>query len=298
MEMITPRGLRPGDKIAIVAPASKINPDLIDAAAAQLTREGFRVEVMPHAKGTFGSYSGTADERLADLHTALTDPEVACVLCARGGYGAVHLLPQLDTIPAHCFNKWLVGFSDITALHSLWQRKGVASLHGAMTKHLGCGTDFACYNSELAILCGASPDCHFPAHPFNRPGTATGMLVGGNMAVMGGLIGTPFDPILPGSVLFIEDIAEPIYKIERLLWQLKLKGTFDNLAALLVGQFTDYKPSADHTDMYSMIRSMVADYHFPVAFNLPVGHIEQNHPLLLNHPVTATITPTSLTLSY
>lgn len=293
-----PAALKAGDRIAIASPASKIDPALIDAAASALAVEGFEVEVMPHAKGVCGSFSGSAAERLGDMRQALEDESVRCVLCSRGGYGAVHLLEELDRLPERCFDKWLVGFSDITALHALWGRKGVASMHGAMAKYIGRRGDFACYDREMAILMGASADCAFEGSRFNRPGEAEGMVVGGNMAVLGGLIGTPFDPIVPGAILFIEDIAEPIYKIERMLWQLRLRGVFDRLGGLLVGQFTEYRPSADHEGMEQMIARAVEGYEFPVAMTLPVGHIEENHPLLLNRRAKMRVDAEGVKLSY
>lgn len=293
-----PAALKAGDRIAIASPASKIDPALIDAAASALAVEGFEVEVMPHAKGVSGSFSGSAAERLGDMRQALEDESVRCVLCSRGGYGAVHLLEELDRLPERCFDKWLVGFSDITALHALWGRKGVASLHGAMAKYIGRRGDFVCYGQEMAILRGGSADCGFGGSGFNRPGEAEGMVVGGNMAVLGGLIGTPFDPIVPGAILFIEDIAEPIYKIERMLWQLRLRGVFDRLGGLLVGQFTEYRPSADHEGMEQMIARAVEEYGFPVAMTLPVGHIEENHPLLLNRGARMRVDAEGVKLSY
>lgn len=293
-----PAALKAGDRIAIASPASKIDPALIDAAASALTAEGFEVEVMPHAKGVSGSFSGSVSERLDDMRLALEDESVRGVLCSRGGYGAVHLLEELDRLPERCFDKWLVGFSDITALHALWGRKGVASMHGAMAKYIGRRGDFACYDREMAILMGASADCAFEGSGFNRPGETEGMVVGGNMAVLGGLIGTPFDPIAPGTILFIEDIAEPIYKIERMLWQLRLRGVFDRLGGLLVGQFTEYRPSADHEGMEQMIARAVEGYEFPVAMTLPVGHIEENHPLLLNRRAKMRVDAEGVKLSY
>lgn len=280
--MKMPAPLRRGDRVAIVSPASKIDPVLIDGAVGQLEREGLDVVVMPHAKGVSGSFSGSRDERLDDMRVAMEDDSVRCILCSRGGYGCVHLLEELDRLPDRCFDKWLVGFSDVTALHSLWGRHGVVSMHGAMTKFLGRGDAFACYRREMDILGGGDASWRFARSGYDREGVAHGKVVGGNLAVMGGLIGTPFDPVEDGCILFIEDIAEPIYKVERILWQLRLKGVFDRLGGLMVGQFTDYRASADWHAMEEMAAMFVKDYSFPVAMNLPIGHIDNNHPLLLN----------------
>ena len=294
-----PPPLHRGDKVAILSPASRIDPALVDAAAAQLAREGFDPVVMPHAKGVCGSFSGTCEERIADLQMALEDDAVRAILCSRGGYGAVHLLPSLDRLPASMFGKWLVGFSDITALHALWRRKGFASLHAAMAKHIGRGpVGFSCYEGELGILRGCGAHQSFGTHIYNMCGQASGTIVGGNLAVLGGLIGTPYDPVLPGCILFVEDIAEPIYKVERILWQLKLRGVFDSIAGLMVGQFTDYRPSADHASMEDMMERFFRPYAFPRAYGLPIGHIEDNHPLLLGCRATLSVTPASVNVEY
>lgn len=286
-----------GDKVAILSPASIINPDYVDGAAATLRRWGLHPEVMPHTLGEHGSFSGSATDRLSDLRAAMTDPEIKAIICSRGGYGCVHLLPELDRLMAsgEVSPKWLVGFSDVSALHALWGKYGWPSVHASMTKHLTLGgPDDQLNLLLLSILRGEKPELMFPtgfsgspSGKLSRPGKADGMVVGGNLAVLGGLIGTPVNPIRPGTILLIEDIAEPIYKVERILWQLRLAGIFDNLAGLIVGQFTDYKyPSRDHADMYAMIDSFLSHtpggVPFPVAMDVPVGHIYENHPLILN----------------
>lgn len=298
-----PPSLVAGDRIAIVSPASKIDVALIDSAAVRLEAEGYVPVVMPHAAGAVGSFSGSAEERLADMQCALEDSGVRAILCSRGGYGAVHLLERLDRLPAECFNKWLVGFSDITALHCLWLRKGVASLHAAMAKYLGRGEAFTFYRSEMDMLSyagrGASVfDMDMEPHRYNRAGVRRGRVVGGNLAVLGGLIGTCFDDISAGDILFIEDIAEPIYKVERILWQLRLRGVFDRLGGLMVGQFTEYRPSADYPDMETMIERFMQGYDFPRAYGVECGHIEANRPLLMGAEAALSVVDGSVSLRY
>lgn len=296
--MKMPAPLRRGDRVAIVSPASKIDPVLIDGAVGQLEREGLDVVVMPHAKGVCGSFSGSLQERLNDMRQAMEDDCVKCIICSRGGYGCVHLLEELDRLPERCFDKWLVGFSDVTALHGLWGRHGMVSMHGAMAKYLGMGNAFPCYRREMDILGGGDASWNFTRSGYDREGVAQGKVVGGNLAVMGGLLGTPFDPVEDGCILFIEDIAEPIYKVERILWQLRLMGAFDRLGGLMVGQFTDYRGSADWQDMEEMIASFVEDYSFPVAMNLPVGHVDNNHPLLLNRRAKLSVDAEGVRVEY
>lgn len=308
-----PPDLERGSRVAIVSPASKIDPALIDGATSALESEGFECVVMPYAKGANGSFSGLASERLSDLENALADGSVGAIVCSRGGYGAVHLLEQLDRLPEECFNKWLVGFSDITALHCLWTRKGYASLHGAMAKYIGRGSEFPYYETEMEVLRGGNLKIMADAHPFNQCGCAEGVVTGGNLAVLGGLIGTPFDPfesvytaeaVESGAVarpmLFIEDIAEPIYKVERILWQLHLRGVFRRVSAVLVGQFTEYRPSADHPDMYTMMHRFFGSIgipDIPIVYDLPVGHVEANAPLLLGCPTIVEATSSGVTIT-
>lgn len=308
MEM--PR-LKKGDKIAILSPASSVKPEYVEGAVETLHSWGWRPEVMPHTLGSHGSFSATASERLSDFSTALLDPDVKAILCSRGGYGCVHLLPDLARILAmpqvRESPKWLIGFSDVTALHSLWGRFGIPSLHASMAKQLALGGPENLENLSMRdILCGTVRNIALPTafsgSEFglkNRCGNACGRIVGGNLAVLGGLIRTPFSSVRPGTVLLIEDIAEPIYKVERILWQMRLAGIFDNLAGLLVGQFTDYPhPSRDYSDVYDMIREFIDDVKFPVAMDVPVGHIDGNRPLILNREVSLSVTEDRVNLSY
>lgn len=287
-----------GDKIAILSPASVISPDYVAGAVETLRSWGFVPEVEPHTLDRSGSFSATAEERLSDFRQALLDPEVKAIICSRGGYGCVHLLPALDQTLSEMSArgmepKTLVGFSDVSALHALWGKYGWPSIHASMTKHLALQGPADELNLKLLEFLTGSAQQESLTLPtgwsgseyckLSRPGIASGVVVGGNMAVIGGLIGTDFNPVKPGTILLMEDIAEPIYKVERILWQLRLAGIFDRLAGLIVGQFTDYRfPSADHQDMYQMIDRFIGDMGLPVAMDVPVGHIDDNHPVILN----------------
>lgn len=318
--------LKPGDVVEILSPASVIEPQLVDGAVKTLRAFGFEPRVSGHSLETFGSFSGTSDARFADLERALCDPDVRAILCSRGGYGCVHLLPQLDRLmqTGHVAPKWLIGFSDITALHALWWKHGLQSLHSSMAKHLAnYGPEDPINRQLVGILAGkpvvaaakGAPVITFPLNfsgsetgRASRRGVAEGEVVGGNLAVLGGLIGTPFCPVRPGSILLIEDIAEPIYKVERILWQLRLAGIFDRLAGLIVGQFTDYRaPSKDHRDMYEMITKFLninsmgepsGGCGFPVAMDVAVGHVDDNRPLILNRRARFEVGDTEAVLTY
>ena len=279
--VLVPRSLVRGDKVAFVAPAGIARAADIFLAVRAIEQQGWKPVVMPHALGRCGSSSGSVEERLDDFESALLDPEIRAIICARGGYGAIHLLDRLDRLPLRDDPKWLVGFSDISALHALMNRHRIASIHGPMAKYIaadgGCNPDFM---ALCRILRGEVPEYVIPGHPLNRVGSCEAPFAGGNMAVLGGLTGTPFDCFRPGMVLFIEDIAEPIYKIERQLYQLRMSGILPELSGLLVGAFTDYRPDANHASMEQMIRQMVEDYDYPVAFGIPAGHGGRSLPLI------------------
>lgn len=280
--MIIPPALRPGDTIAIVSPAGKVKHDYIHAAKARLESWGYRVVCGAHAFGECGNFSGTAAERLDDLLTALVNPEVKAILCARGGYGVVHLLDDISPELIRNNAKWIIGFSDISALHAAWNSAGVASLHAPMCKHLSEECEEQSSTQYLRrVLAGEMPQYRVNHHPFNRKGTAQARIVGGNLAVLCGLLRTPYDIFSEGTILFIEDIAERTYKVERMLYNLDMAGVLPRLAGLVVGRFTDYEEDPGMcTTMSEMIASRVAKYDYPVVFDFPVGHVTDNHPII------------------
>lgn len=290
--LIVPQPLKKGDRIAILSPAGIIKPEFVYQAMQVLQDEGYEPFVMPHALGRWRTYSGTAADRLSDLRQAILDPSVKAILCSRGGYGAVHLLEELDRLPLRDNPKWIIGYSDISALHALMHRHGIVSVHAPMAKHLAMlkGRDDDA-RALFGILSGEPQLYSIPPSPLNRPGTAVAPLVGGNLAVIADLVATPFDTILPDTILFIEDIAEPIYKTERILYQLRLSGALSRLKGLIVGACTDYTPDVDGHTMEEMVSSMVSDYTYPVAFGVPVGHVDHNIPLQVSLPTRLEVTP-------
>ena len=293
-----PAPLRDGDRIAIVSPAGPVDSALVYAAADTLRGQGYRVDIFPSALGKCGQYAASDSARLADLSAALTDSTVRAILCSRGGYGAVHLLDSLSTLPLERDPKWLIGFSDISALHALLASRGIASIHGNMCKHIALGPDDEDNATFLAMLRGYRPAYEFAPDSLNRCGQASGRLLGGNLAVIAELINTPYDVIQPGTILFIEDVEEPIYKIERIMYQLRLSGVLPRLGGLIVGQFTGYRPNDSYETMERMIADMTAPYTYPVAFNVPIGHVDHNVPVIQSAEVTLTVTPEGTSLSF
>lgn len=285
-----PAPLCPGQTVAFISPASAVKAEFVAGAKARVEQAGFRVRVMPHALGEpCGSYSASEADRLRDFVDAWTDPEVGAVICGRGGYGCVHLLDSLGDEMLAENPKWLVGFSDISALHARLLEAGVASVHGSMARYIAddCEGD-AVLRRLLGILCADRPGFGYvlPASALNgRRGVARGRLCGGNLAVLSHLIGTRHDIFSgEGDILFIEDVSEAIYATERMLWQLRQTGVLDRAGGLVVGQFTDTRADSNFPDTATMIHSRLEEWgvlgRIPVAFGFPVGHIPGNVPLI------------------
>ncbi len=299
-QIIIPPSLQQGDAIAIVSPSSKVQHEYIEGGAARLESWGYKVLKGSYAYGAYGNFAGTAEERLYDLREALLNPEVKAILCARGGYGAVHLLEGISSHEIRDNAKWIIGFSDISALHAAWLRAGVASLHAPMCKHLTIEhAEQASTQYLRAILQGERTSYRVPSHSLNRCGEAHARIVGGNMAVLCGLLRTPYDLFREDTILFIEDVGERTYKVERMLYNLELAGVLPRLAGLVVGQFTDYKEDPGMcATMYEMIAARVARYNYPVAFDFPIGHVSENHPIIEGAEVMLSVTPQGVTLQH
>ena len=284
--MIFPKSLKRGDRIAILSPSSPVKEEYIDRASEFLISEGFEPVVMPYAKGpASGSYASTAENRLDDFITAWEDDSIRAILCSRGGYGAVHLLRSLPPDFLRQDPKWLIGYSDISALHAMLLNAGIASIHSPMAKHISEeGTDDFCVRSLMRILRGDFPiEYTVSSHPYNIIGETAGKLAGGNLAVLNGLLGTEYDILREGTILFIEDISEAIYAVERMLYHILLSGGFEKVNGIIVGRFTDYRADRNFERMEDMISDFIRREGLagiPVAFDFPVGHVKENLPLV------------------
>lgn len=280
--LILPPYLQEGDKIAILSPSSKIDKSFLKGAKKRLESWGLKTVMGKHAGGSSGRYAGTIKQRLGDLQAAMNNPEIKAILCSRGGYGAIHLVGQLDFAHFRKHPKWLMGFSDITALHNLIQSNGIASLHSPMARHLTVEPeDDPCTQYLKDILTGKLPDYSCKKHKLNRPGAARGILRGGNMAVLYGLRGTPYDIPADGTILFLEDVSERPHAIERIMYNLKLGGVLEKLSGLIIGQFTEFDEDRSlGKELYGALADLVKEYDYPVCFNFPVGHVTHNLPLV------------------
>ena len=300
MGMHFPPFLQDKDEILLVSPSGKIERKYVKEAMKTIQLLHFTPKRLSNVYKSAGSYAGTLEQRLKDLQEAFDSSSCKAILCTRGGYGAVHLLHKLDISLFKNHPKWLIGYSDITILHSLLQKEGYASIHGPMCKHIATQPiDETSTTILFNLLRGKLPKYTVPYHKYNREGEAVGTLVGGNMAVFSGLRGTSYDLITNNAILFLEDVNEAPYAIERMCYNLKLGGVFDKIKGLIVGQFTDHEENASLTQsVYYAIKEVTKEYDFPICFNFPAGHQTTNYPLILGATVNLSVNKATTKLRF
>lgn len=269
-------------KIKIVSPAKAIEPLIIDKAVELLSTHDILVETGEHAKGSFNYFSGTDDQRLSDLQSSLDDSTLDAILCSRGGYGMVRIIDQLDFKAFSKKPKFILGYSDITVLHSRLTNMGFESVHCTAPLNFSKNSTES-IQSMLNVLRSAGNEYLISHHPLNREGTATAEVVGGNLAIIASLIGTNDELKTDGKILFIEDIGEAIYAVDRMLWTLEKSGKLERLKGLIVGGMTNMKDSdvPFGLSVEEVIRERVEKYDYPLAFNFPAGHIDDNRAIVL-----------------
>ena len=302
-----PEALKPGDKIAIISPASTPGDQNPEKAAATLRAWGFEPVMGQHVLTKHHMYAGTIRERCSDLLWALNDPDIKASVCTRGGYGSAMLLDPMTREDFRRQPKWIVGYSDITALHSAMVCSGVMSLHANMGGALGERGANDSINLMLRdVLMGKLPTYTVPAHPLNKVGTAKGMVIGGNMAVFTNIGGSREWDFLDRDnirgkdiILFFEDVSESMPRVNSMLQQLRLKGVLDHVKGIIVGRFTEYEPRDGYTDMNEMLAETLNGYDIPVCYDFPASHDENwNYPIIEGCPATLNVTPDGVTLQF
>ncbi len=274
--MIKLRRLKAGDRVALVAPASSFAPEEIEAGVAELARLGFEAvyDDAIFAKATF--VAGSVETRVRSILQAWHDPAIAALIAVRGGYGSAQLLPHLDPGALLTARKALIGYSDITSLLNFYVRHGVAAIHGPMIdRRLSRGPAAYHEGTFRRVLMQAEPagDLRPPQLESLRPGTATGVLVGGTLTQLMASMGTPwaFEPP-PGAIIFLEDIGERPYRIHRLLTQAAQAGVFANASAIVFGEFPGCDEPGGNPVIRDVLREFTADFNGPVLLNFPSGH--------------------------
>ena len=279
-----PPYLHQGDTIGLVCPAGYMAIDKAQTCITVLQEWGYNVKVgNTLGKEAVNYFSGTDEERLADLQQMLDDDEVKAILCARGGYGTSRIIDRLDFKRFKENPKWIIGYSDVTVLLShIYRNYKITSLHAPMAAAFndeGYKNEYV--QSLKDALEGKKIKYTIDVHELNRKGEAIGELVGGNLSMLTHLIGSSSEPKTKGRILFIEDIGEYYYKIDRMLLQLKRAGKLENLAGLIVGGFTDMQDTTLKfgQDVYDLIHDKIKEYDYPVCFNFPVGHQTNNYAM-------------------
>lgn len=280
-----PPYLKKGDLIGITCSSSKMELAAAEYAAGVIGSWGYPVHLGITVGTSFHNFSAPDELRLEELQDMLDDPEIKAIIFGRGGYGMVCLLDQLDFTRFRKHPKWLCGYSDVTTLHTHIQaRYGIASIHSMMCSGIRPETAENEYVESLRqLLRGKSYKYSFEAHPLNRPGHASGVLVGGNLSILANLSGTPSQPDTKGKILLLEDIGEYRYNVDRMMYNLKRAGWLDKLSGLVVGAFTDGKETDTPfgQNELEIIANIVKDYNYPVAYNFPSGHQTANYSLRL-----------------
>jgi muramoyltetrapeptide carboxypeptidase len=281
--MIIPSYLKKGDTIGIVCPSGYMPFDKIETCISTLKTWGYKVAVGNTVGNQFNYFSGTDEERLNDLQSMLDDTNIKAILCGRGGYGLSRIIDKINFAKFKKNPKWMIGYSDITLLHShINKQLKIASIHSPMAAAFNDGG----FENQFVLslqktLKGNKAKYTCNPHSYNKTGVAEGELAGGNLCMIAHTLGTPSAYNTKNKILFLEDIGEYIYNIDRMFLQLKRAGVLKGLAGLIIGGFTDLKDTTIPfgMDVYAIIKEHIDEYDFPVAFDFPVGHQTENYAL-------------------
>lgn len=292
LKTVLPKSLTKGDKIAIISPAGSVEESQLEKGLELIKSRGYEAILGPNLYTKFSngySYAGTEKQRISDMNWALNDCEISAVWTSRGGYGCQHLLQYIKLDGYKKDPKWYIGYSDNTAMQSYLVKKGFASIHGQTIKTSGFGVSDESYRLTFDILEGNLPDYAAQKNKFNKKGKVSGQLVGGNLALIYALLGTPYSFDFKDKILFIEDIGEKFYALDRMLMALELAGVFKKIKGLVVGGMTLMEDEAENKNYeesfdefaYKIISQRIAPYKFPALFAFSNGHIYENLPLII-----------------
>ncbi|MDA3929627.1 MAG: LD-carboxypeptidase [Prolixibacteraceae bacterium] len=298
--MIIPPYLKPGDKIGILSTASKIDKNVVFPAVELLKTLGYQVVLGKSIFSQYHQFAGTDSERRIDLQKMLDDESIKTIICSRGGYGSIRTIENIDWSMFQNSPKWIVGFSDVTTLHSQLNQLRISSIHGVMPRYfVNNNIQTKSFDTLLKALNGESLEYSIQPSKFNKEGSATGELIGGNLSILYSLRGTPMDINTNDKILFIEDLSEYLYHLDRIMMNLKHGNKLKKLKGLIVGSFSGMK---DNDTPYGksieeIILEAVSEYNFPVLFNFPAGHQTDNCALKMGCNVTLSIDRKTVTVS-
>lgn len=279
--MIIPKKIIPGDTVYLVSPAKAIEAHYIDSAKLYWENLGCKVITGKHAYGNFNYFSGQLSERLSDFQDAIDNPEVKAIICNRGGYGCIHLSERLSWANFLREPKWLIGFSDVTVLHLKAFQLGVASIHGTMPLNYSTNTTES-FSSLEQIIRDASHELYWNTNQNNILGHSKGTLIGGNLSILYSLLSTPLAPKGDNFILFIEDVGEQWYHLDRMMYSLALSGFLNRINGLIIGGFTGMKDTEipSGLNLYNCILPHFQFRKIPIAFDAPIGHQDDNRSVV------------------
>ncbi len=291
-KIVFPKSLKKGDKIAVISPAGSVEPTQLQEGIKRIEEKGYVPVLGKYLYTQYSNgynYAGTEEERTEDLNWALNDTKTSAIWASRGGYGCQHLLQNLKTKIFVENPKWYIGYSDNTVIQSFLLKKGIASIHGQTLKTSSFGVTDESYQLLFDILEGNTLSYKLPSHELNKHGKAEGELIGGNLALIYALLGTPYSFDFKDKILFIEDIGENFYALDRMLMSLELAGVFKKIKGLVIGGMTNMANESDNKNYedsfdpfaYEIINQRIKKYDFPAVFAFPNGHIYDNLPLII-----------------
>jgi len=291
--------LNPGDLIEILAPAKSIEKTRVDAAVKTLKAMGFSVRVSKYCLGSYNYFSGTISERLSDFQNAIDDDEVKAILCARGGYGCVQIVDKIQWANMLRNPKWIIGFSDVSVFHQKLWGMGLKSIHGTMPLNFSDNSVESLSTLKSALTTN-SYSIKSKQTKHDKAGSAKAILIGGNLSILYSLLGTDDHVDYNNSILFIEDLSEPIYHLDRMLYALSKAGVLSRIKGLVVGGMTDM---TDTAVPFGMVYEEVILSHFeyrniPLCFNFPAGHVNDNRAIIIGSEAELNVSSTGSELRF
>lgn len=292
--------IQPGDLIQIIAPAKAIEEEYVVFAKHFFEAAGYKVGIGKHCLGKNHYFSGTDEERTEDFQDALDNPEVKAIICARGGYGTVRIIDRIQWANQLRYPKWIAGFSDITVFHQQLQKFGQQSIHSTMPLNFQENTPES-LGTLLCALEGKPYSIEIPSNPNNKKGTAHGEITGGNLSIVYSLIGTDSQPDYRGKLLFLEEVGEQLYAIDRMFFSLKKAGILDSISGLIIGGMTDIKDTTASTIGMTVEEIVLQHFRYrtiPICFDFPAGHIDDNRALVFGRKAVLNTDTNNTVLQY
>lgn len=297
--MILPPPLLKGDTIGIVSTARKISPEELRPAINTIAQWGFKVKMAANLHSQHHQFAGTDEQRISDIQTFINDPSIKAILCARGGYGTVRIIDAIDFSAIKKHPKWIAGYSDVTVLHNKLSNIGIASLHSTMPINFATNATEALASLNRALT-GQKLCYDIKPHPFNKSGIGEGLVTGGNLSMLYSQTGSPTAIRTNGRILFMEDLDEYLYHIDRMMYNLKRNRYLDAPAGVVIGSMGNMNDNAIPfgSSAEEIIHQHLAGYNYPVCFGFPAGHLPDNRTLIMGQKARLIVQADRVTLHY